>query len=61
MKSHQFPTFDAAIAYLKERGKLEYHGRIGHDSELCLYTFTQEGKKYEVRINYDTGKMEVRE
>lgn len=60
MKSRQFPTFEAAIAFLEERGKLEFFGREGHNCDIFIYNFTCEGRLFHLWI-YENGKVEVKE
>jgi hypothetical protein len=61
MRSRQFPSFKEAIAYLEERGRLEYFGRAGLNYEYCVYNFHHnDGYMYRVNV-YDNGKVEIRE
>lgn len=59
MKSRKFESFDAAIAYMEERGKLEYFGRIGRHYACYIYTLhLHTGWTYKLRV-YDDGLVEV--
>lgn len=59
MRSRKFPTFDEAIKYLEERGKLEYFGRVGYRAEQCVYTFFhRDGRVFGLRV-HDDGKVEI--
>jgi hypothetical protein len=51
-------TFEEAKAYMEERGKLEFFGRIGENATCFVYTLTTSWKTYRVFI-YDDGKVEV--
>lgn len=58
-QKRQFDNREEAMAYLKERGDLQYFGRDGHRYEYCVYTLTlPSGKKYGVDV-YDDGRVEV--
>lgn len=61
MKTRKFPTYDEAITYLSERGKLEFFGRVGDRAEIYIYKFTlHSGKIYRLNV-YQDGNVEVRE
>lgn len=61
MKSKQFPTFNEAMEYLKERGELEYFGRIGQHAETYVYNLKlPTGMIYHLLV-HDDGKVEVLE
>lgn len=58
-KRKQFPTYEEAIKYLEERGRLEFHGRDGREYEYCVYTFYHhDGRKFYVDV-YNNGLMVV--
>lgn len=59
MKSRQFESHTAATDYLKSHGELKYWGRVGSNAETCLYTITVKGYKYEVDVDYYTGKAVI--
>lgn len=57
--THQFPSFEAAVAYLEERGTLQYFGRNGRMAEQFIYIFThKDGRVFHVDV-YNDGKMVV--
>jgi hypothetical protein len=61
MQQHQFESFEAALAYLNERGTPTYWGWIGQLEGYYLYTFVaQTGIKYTLAV-YKNGKVEIRE
>jgi hypothetical protein len=53
MKSKQFPSMEAAKAYMEERGKLIYWGREGTDAKTYVYTLTIGGKVHHVLLEED--------
>jgi hypothetical protein len=57
MKSKQFPSMEAAKAYMEERGKVEYHGVIGNN-EYYVYTLTIGSRVWMIDI-YADGKLVV--
>lgn len=59
MQSKKFPSFDTARAYLEERGRLEFFGRIGDRAEIFVYNLhTHDGRLFRLFV-YEDGKVEV--
>lgn len=60
MKSHQFPSFQSAIDYCKDKGELQYWGREGpHDNYCkCVYTLKVGMTTWRLFI-HDSGLLEV--
>jgi hypothetical protein len=57
--NRQFHSFDEAIAYLEERGRLQYFGRAGEKFEYCVYKINlHDGREYRINVYLD-GKVEV--
>lgn len=45
--------FNKTIASLREQGELLFFGRVGNQHELCVYTHTIGGLKYQLLVNLD--------
>lgn len=58
-QKRKFETFEAAKAYLEERGTLEFFGKEGYNYEYCVYRFSlHSGKQYGIYV-HDNGLVEV--
>jgi len=56
----KFPSFEEAIAYLEERGKLTFFGWNGLENEYAVYNYQHhDGRRFHVNV-YKDGKIEVR-
>jgi hypothetical protein len=60
MRQRKFESIEAAEAYLEERGELKFWGRIGHNAEICLFSYKHQGWEYTLYIYMD-GLVQIRE